>query len=76
MPMLVRRGDDVVLTPDHDFVLAEGDEMLLAGRAADRRALETILFDDAARDYVLFDRHAPSSWIWRKLSRKPLTPSR
>ena len=76
VPMLVRRGEDAVLTPDDDFVLAEGDEMLLAGRAADRRALETILVDDAAREYVLFDRHAPSSWIWRKLARKPLAPSR
>jgi len=76
VPMLVRRGEDAVLTPDDDFVLAEGDEILLAGRVADRRALETILWDDAAREYLLFDRHAPSSWIWRKLARKPLTPSR
>ncbi len=76
VPMLVRRGEDSVLTPDDDLVLAEGDEILLAGRVADRRALETILWDDAAREYLLFDRHAPSSWIWRKLARKPLTPSR
>jgi hypothetical protein len=33
--------------------------------------LETTFLDDAAREYVLFDRHIPASWIWRKLSRKP-----
>ncbi len=76
VPLLVRRGEDYVLTPDDDFILAEGDEMLLAGRPADRRALDTTMIVDSASEYVLFDRNVPSSWIWRRLARKPLTLSR
>jgi len=72
--LLVQRGSGdgaaTHLTPDDDFVLRADDELLLAGRTTDRHALETTLFDDAACEYVLFDRHMPSSWVWRKLSRR------
>ena len=44
--------------------IGEADE---AERCAE---LETILFDDAACEYVLHDRHMPSSWVWRKLARR------
>jgi hypothetical protein len=69
----VSRDGQVILAPDDDFVLAEGDELLLAGWAAARRALGTILFVDAVREYVVTGRRVPSSWIWRKLSRTPTT---
>jgi hypothetical protein len=26
---------------------------------------------DATREYVLHGRHVPSSWIWRRLTRRP-----
>jgi Trk K+ transport system NAD-binding subunit len=72
--LLVQRGTGPTagshLTPDDDFVLRADDELLLAGRTTDRHALETTLFDDAACEYVLHDRHVPSSWVWRKLARK------
>lgn len=72
--LLVQRGSgpdaESHLTPDDDFVLQADDEVLLAGRTTDRHALETTLFDDAACEYVLYDRHVPSSWVWRKLSRR------
>ena len=32
------------------------------------RALEMIMIDESTREYVLFDRHLPSSWIWRKMA--------
>jgi voltage-gated potassium channel len=67
--LVVSRDGQVILAPDDDFVLAEGDELLLAGWAAARRALGTILFVDAVREYVVTGRRVPSSWIWRKLSR-------
>ena len=75
VPLLVRRGDDCVLTPGEDFVLAADDEILFAGRPGERRALETTVIVDSAMQYVLFDRHVPSSWIWRRLARRPLTPA-
>jgi Trk K+ transport system NAD-binding subunit len=65
--LVVSRDGQVALAPDDDFVLAEGDELLLAGWAAARRALGTILFVDAVREYVVTGRRVPSSWIWRKL---------
>ena len=38
-----------VLAPDDDFLLRPDDEILLAGRSAERRALENTLLDDSAR---------------------------
>ena len=67
-PLLVLRNGHATLTPDADFVLAPGDELLLAGWAAARRALETTLVVDAAREYVLTGRRVPSSWVWRRLT--------
>jgi voltage-gated potassium channel len=67
VPLLVQRGHESFLAPEPHFVLAPGDEILLAGWAAARRALGTILFVDAAREYVVTGRRVPSSWIWRKL---------
>jgi voltage-gated potassium channel len=68
VPLLVLRDGEATLAPDDDFVLAAGDEILLAGWAAARRALGTILFVDSVREYVVTGRRVPSSWIWRKLS--------
>jgi voltage-gated potassium channel len=68
VPLLVLRGEEATLGPDGDFVLAAGDELLLAGWPAARRALGTILVVDAALEYVVSGRRVPSSWIWRKLS--------
>jgi voltage-gated potassium channel len=66
--LLVLRGDEPILAPDADFVLAPGDELLFAGWAAARRALGTILVVDAVREYVVSGRRVPASWIWRKLT--------
>jgi hypothetical protein len=69
VPLLVQRDTDVILTPEDDFLLRPDDEILFAGRSAERRALENTLLDDSAREYVLYGRHVPSSWIWRWLAR-------
>jgi voltage-gated potassium channel len=67
--LLVLRGDEATLAPDGDFVLARGDELLLAGWPAARRALGTILVVDAVLEYVVTSRRVPSSWVWRRLTR-------
>ena len=72
VPLLVLRGDEATLAPDGDFVVAEGDELLLAGRPGSRRALETTLFVPSVLEYVVLGRRVPSSWIWRKLTRTPV----
>ena len=74
VPLLVLRGAESHLTPNADFVIQADDELLLAGRSTDRRALEGTLYDDAVCEYVLHDRHMPSSWVWRKLARSDKQP--
>jgi voltage-gated potassium channel len=68
VPLLVQRGQEAHMTPDDDFIVMIGDELLLAGRATDRRALENTMFDEAACEYVLRARHLPSSWVWRQVA--------
>ncbi len=68
VPLLVLRGDEATLAPPANFVLAPGDELLLAGWPAARRALGTILEIDAAREYVVTGRRVPTSWVWRRLT--------
>lgn len=66
--LLVMRDRQPVLAPDDDFVLEPGDELLLAGWAAARRALDTVLLVPGVLEYLVTGRRVPSSWIWRKLS--------
>jgi Trk K+ transport system NAD-binding subunit len=69
--LLVLRGGSATLAPGGDFVLAPDDELLLAGWPAARRALGITLVVDAVLEYVVSGRRVPSSWIWRRLSRRP-----
>jgi Trk K+ transport system NAD-binding subunit len=66
--LLVLRNGSAVMAPADDFRLEAGDELLIAGWAAARRALATILVVDAVLEYVVTGRRVPASWIWRKLS--------
>ena len=75
VPLLLLRDSEAVLTPDGATVLAPDDELLFAGEGSERRELESTLVVDSTAAYVLFDQHIPSSWVWRKLSRKSRTPS-
>jgi len=75
VPLLVLRGEDCSLAPDGDFLLAAGDEILLAGRPTARRSLETTLQLETVTEYVHSGRRVPSSWIWRRLSRYEAAPT-
>jgi hypothetical protein len=74
VPLLLLRGGEAVLTPDAETVLAPDDEILFAGGGSERRGLEATMVVDSTGAYVLFDRHIPSSWVWRKLSRQQPDP--
>jgi voltage-gated potassium channel len=69
----VLRDNEGVLTPDDTFVLAPGDQLLLAGWPAARRALDATMVVDSTMEYVLFGRYVPSGWMWRRLARRPPT---
>ncbi len=70
VPLLLLRDGTAALSPDGDTVLAVDDELLFAGQGFVRRELEATMVVDSTAAYVLFDRHLPSSWVWRKLSRQ------
>ncbi len=70
VPLLLLRNGQAVLTPDAETVLAADDELLFAGLGSQRRELESTLVVDSTSAYVLYGEHLPSSWVWRKLSRK------
>lgn len=74
VPLLLLHDGEAVLTPDDDTLLAPDDQLLFAGHSSERRELESTLVLDSSAAYVLFDRHIPSSWVWRKLSRKAPDP--
>jgi voltage-gated potassium channel len=66
--LLVLRGRQAMLAPDDDFVLQPGDELLLAGWSAARRALDTTLLVPGILEYLVTGERVPSSWLWRRLS--------
>lgn len=70
VPLLVQRPGDCTLAPTLDFVLQAGDEMLMAGRPDQFRALQLTLTDSSTAEYVLYDRRVPAGWIWRRLRRR------
>ena len=45
-----------------------GDELLFAGTASARRALDAVLGDEPTATYVIEGRIVPSGWLWRRLS--------
>ena len=71
--LLVERGGQCQLAPGGDLVLRPGDRLLLAGRAAVRRALAMTLVDVSLPEYLVTGRRTPSGWLWRRLSRQVLT---
>jgi voltage-gated potassium channel len=70
VPLLLAGGDRVEIAPADDFVLQRDDELLLVGWPSARRLLDNTLLVDATRAYVVSGRYVPSSWIWRRLSRR------
>lgn len=65
VPLLLARGDSVQLAPIDDVPLAEGDRVLMAGRASARRSQDIALSDPAAMAYVATGEDLPATWVWR-----------
>jgi Trk K+ transport system NAD-binding subunit len=70
VPLLLLRGNDMLLAPEDDIRLERGDAIVFAGRPSARRSLEATLFVDATREYLVSGRHVPASWVWRRLARE------
>jgi Trk K+ transport system NAD-binding subunit len=68
-PLLLLHDDVATLRPDPTTRLEVDDEILLAGRAAARRAMEIIALSEAGSAYVVRGRREPAGWVWRRLTR-------
>lgn len=65
--LMIKRGEEVLLTPADDEVVLPGDRLLLVGMSYARRALDTTLCVPAAAEYVITGKRVGQSWIWRTL---------
>ena len=68
--MVLRRdGEECLMAPADDLIMAPDDEMLLIGGTAARRALDLTMLTETAREYVRTGRRVPPGWLWRRLTR-------
>lgn len=66
---LLRDDDDHLTTPEPSTLLRPGDELLLVGTAAARRAIGFTFTNDHALEYVLSGVDLPGGWVWERFSR-------
>jgi len=69
LPLLLERGENIIVLPDEHYKLQAGDQLLLASSLATQRNLTCTLRNENELAYVL-DGEESSSWLWRKLRRK------
>ena len=74
--LLVRREDEDILLPPDDFLLAPGDQLLLASSLSARRNLELTLHNPNELDYVLTGHEITGSWIWNHFAANRSTGKR
>lgn len=68
------RGEEAHHVPDESTPLADGDQLLLAGRDEAFAWLSATLFEDAAVEYVATGAQVPTAWVWRTLTRRHRRP--
>ncbi|MGV8847646.1 potassium channel family protein, partial [Tessaracoccus sp.] len=72
VPLMLLRGDEAVVAPENSMVLAQGDQLLFAGRVVEQRDLQSALKDDSVAAYVVLNQRVASGWVWRALfGRRP-----
>ena len=68
--LLVERNGDIRLLHDDDFLLDDGDRLLIASSLDARRNLEFTVDNANELDYVLNGRTDSGSWLWQKIAGK------
>ena len=69
IPLLIERSGELFVLPDDNFLLAAGDQLLLASLLDAQRNLEFTVRNANELDYVVHAREDSGSWLWGKLSR-------
>lgn len=68
VPLLLARGDDILITPGSDVPVRVDDQVLLVGSGEGLgRLAEVLLYDDAV-EYAATGRVVPTTWVWRTLT--------
>ena len=67
--LMVQRGDRVLLAPDDDTPLRQGDQVLVAGSERGLSVISDTLFYPSAVHYVATGEQVPQTWVWRALQR-------
>ena len=70
IPLLLDRGGVNHLLPDTEMALREGDRILFTARVGVRRAMEWLLHNPKALEYVVSGNETPDGTIWRWLERR------
>lgn len=68
--LMLVRGDELLLAPDEDTPLQRDDKVLVVGKANGIGDLSMALFQESAVAYVVTGEQVPSTWVWRKLTRR------
>ena len=66
LALLVLRNGRETLLPRDDFALAEGDELLFAGRGRARRRMTVTMNNSRVLYYVCTGREPPRRWQWAR----------
>src|SRR5690606_13934418 len=67
--LLALRDGRETLLPDDDWTLAEGDELLFAGKETARRFVRIGLHDRGVLDYLVTGREPGRQWPWQRSGR-------
>jgi len=73
IPLMLRREEESFLMPANDFRLEEFDRILFCGAAYAASAMEWVLHNPNAFNYVMTGNDQPSGWLWRKLKQRRKT---
>lgn len=68
--LLLKRGDTEILLPDDTLALAQGDQLLMAGRVEARRQLSWIERNHNSFAYVVTGVERPAGYVWELLGQR------
>lgn len=70
VPLLLKRGEDVILMPDDDARIEKGDRLLFCGMREAMNSMNWILTATASLNYVMQYEIEPESYILKLLSKR------
>ena len=69
VPLLLKRGDELLLLPDDETELKAFDQLLFCGLRKVKHSMSPTLTDLSTLNYVMTFKNEPQSYIWKKITR-------